>query len=204
MSYIVLGVAKSAKAYQNEMRVPAEPSRAEGSMDEVCFAPWCLNIMNSLHILVVEDEPILRDDIATYLRDCGCAIYEAATAEEAILMCSTVSLRLHVLFTDIHLNGAAVGLEVADVFRAARPAIGLLYTSGNPLNRARCLPGSRFLPKPKDKAEVLKTCRDMHRGRISSEGCMLGLIGFRSWGSSLGRRAKIKCETDLSYGTVQV
>jgi CheY-like chemotaxis protein len=140
------------------------------------------NDMNSLHILVVEDEPILRNDIATYLRDCGCAIYEAATAEEAILMCSTVSFRLHVLFTDIHLNGAAVGLEVADVFRAARPAIGVLYTSGNPLNRARCLPGSRFLPKPYNKGEVLKACRDMHRGRISSESRMLGPIGFRSLG----------------------
>ena len=108
---------------------------------------------NSLHILVVEDEPILRADIATYLRDCGCAIYEAATAEEAILMCSTVSFRLHVLFTDIHLNGAAVGLEVADVFRAARPAIGVLYTSGNPLNRARCPPAVDSFRSPTTRAK---------------------------------------------------
>ena len=103
------------------------------------------NDRNSLHILVVEDEPILRADIATYLRDCGCAIYEA-------------------------------------VLRAARPAIGVLYTSGNPLNRTRCVLGSGFLPKPYNKGEVLKACRDMHRGRISSESCMLGPIGFRSLG----------------------
>jgi two-component system, response regulator PdtaR len=111
------------------------------------------NDRNSLHILVVEDEPILRADIATYLRDCGCAIYEAATAEEAILMCSTVSLQLHVLFTDIYLNGAAVGLEVADVFRAARPAIGVLYTSGNPLNRARCPPAVDSFRSPTTRAK---------------------------------------------------
>ena len=85
------------------------------------------NDRNSLHILVVEDEPILRADIATYLRDCGCAIYEA-------------------------------------VLRAARPAIGVLYTSGNPLNRTRCVLGSGFLPKPYNKGEILKVCRDMHPG----------------------------------------
>jgi CheY-like chemotaxis protein len=37
--------------------------------------------MNSLHILVVEDEPILREDVATYLRDYGCTVHEADSAE---------------------------------------------------------------------------------------------------------------------------
>jgi hypothetical protein len=68
-------------------------------------------------------------------------------------MCSTVSFRLHVLFTDIHLNGAAVGLEVADVFRAARPSIGVLYTSGNPLNRARCPPAVDSFRSPTTRAK---------------------------------------------------
>jgi CheY-like chemotaxis protein len=117
--------------------------------------------MNSLHVLVVEDEFMLREDIAAYLRDCGCAVYEVAAAEEAIVMCKTVSLRLDVLFTDIHLNGAAEGWEVAKVFRAERPAIGVLYASGNSLDRSRCVPGSRFLTKPYDRAEVLKACRGM-------------------------------------------
>ena len=120
--------------------------------------------MKPLHVLVVEDEFLLREDIAAYLRDCGCAVYEAATAEEAIVMCRTVGLRLHVLFTDINLNGAAEGWEVAEVFRAARPAIGVLYASGNSLDRSRSVPRSRFLTKPYDKAEVLKACRGMQGG----------------------------------------
>ena len=102
---------------------------------------------------------MLREYIAAYLRDCGCAVYEAATAEEAIVMCRTVSLNLHVLFTDINLNGAAEGWEIAEVFRAARPTIGVLYASGNSLDRSRSVPGSRFLSKPYNKAEVLKACR---------------------------------------------
>jgi CheY-like chemotaxis protein len=117
--------------------------------------------MKPLHVLVVEDEFMLREDIAAYLRDCGCAVYEAATAE--------LGLRLHVLFTDINLNGAAEGWEVAEVFRAACPTIGVLYTSGNPLDRSRRVSGSGFLRKPYDKVEVLKAGRDM-RGSISSGG----------------------------------
>jgi CheY-like chemotaxis protein len=112
--------------------------------------------MKPLHVLVVEDEFMLREDIAAYLRDCGCAVYEAATAEEAIVMCRTVGLRLHVLFTDINLNGAAEGWEVAEVFRAACPTIGVLYTSGNSFDRSP-VPRSRFFTKPYDKAEVLKS-----------------------------------------------
>src|ERR1700758_1609866 len=99
--------------------------------------------MKPLHVLVVEDEFLLREDIAAYLRDCGCAVYEAATAEEAIVMCRTVGLRLHVLFTDINLNGAAEGWQVAEAFRAARPTIGVLYTSGNAFDRSRSVPRSR-------------------------------------------------------------
>jgi CheY-like chemotaxis protein len=120
--------------------------------------------MKPLHVLVVEDEFILREDIAAYLRDCGCAVYEAASAEEAIVICRTVGLRLHVLFTDINLNGAAEGWELAEVFRAASPAIGVLYTSGNSFDRSRSVPRGRFFTKPYDKAEVLKACRGMQSG----------------------------------------
>jgi CheY-like chemotaxis protein len=119
------------------------------------------NDTKPLHVLVVEDEFMLREDIAAYLRDCGCAVYEAATAEEAVVMCRTVGLRLHVLFTDINLNGAAEGWQVAEAFRTACPTIGVLYTSGNSLDRSRCVPGSGFLTKPYDRAEVLKACRGM-------------------------------------------
>jgi CheY-like chemotaxis protein len=120
--------------------------------------------MKPLHVLVVEDEFMLREDIAAYLRDSGCAVYEAATAEEAIVMCRTVGLRLHVLFTDINLNGAAEGWEVAEVFRAACPTIGVLYASGNSLAQSRRVPRSRFFTKPYDKTEVLKACRGMQGG----------------------------------------
>jgi CheY-like chemotaxis protein len=101
---------------------------------------------------------MLREDITSYLRDCGCAVYEAGSAAQAIAMCGA-GLAVDVLFTDINLKGTAQGWDVAEVFRAARPAIGLVYASGNSADQSRCLPGSRFFSKPYDRSEILRACR---------------------------------------------
>jgi len=102
---------------------------------------------NSLYILIVEDEPILREDIATYLRDCGCTVHEADSAEQALAMCRA-GLRVDVLFTDINLNGIAEGWMLAKLFRTARRAVGVVYASGNSIDRSGCVPGSVFFMKP--------------------------------------------------------
>jgi DNA-binding NtrC family response regulator len=41
----------------------------------------------SLTVLVVEDEFLVRDDIVKYLRKCGCIVFEADNAEQAIGVC---------------------------------------------------------------------------------------------------------------------
>jgi CheY-like chemotaxis protein len=118
--------------------------------------------LRSLHVLVVEDECMLRDDITSYLRDRGCAVDEADTAEQAIAMCAA-GLTVDVLFTDIHLKGMTEGWEVAEAFRAARPAIGVLYASGNSADQSRCVSGSRFFTKPYDRCEILRACWTVHK-----------------------------------------
>jgi CheY-like chemotaxis protein len=116
------------------------------------------NEMNSLHILIVEDEAILREDITTFLRDFGCTVYEADNAEQAIAICRS-GLRVDVLFTDVHLNGSTEGWEVATLFRAARPDIGVVYASGNSTDRSRCVPGALFFGKPYVGSDILAACR---------------------------------------------
>jgi CheY-like chemotaxis protein len=115
---------------------------------------------NSLYILIVEDEPILREDIATYLRDCGCTVHEADSAEQALAMCRA-GLRVDVLFTDINLNGIAEGWMLAKLFRTARPAVGVVYASGNSIDRSECVPGSVFFMKPYLRFNILAACRDL-------------------------------------------
>jgi hypothetical protein len=96
-------------------------------------------------------------------------------------MCSTVSFRLHVLFTDIHLNGRLWDWRWRTFSALHALRLAAVYL-GKSAQSSPLPPGSRFLPKPYNKGEVLKACRDMHRGRISSESCMLGPIGYRSLG----------------------
>jgi CheY-like chemotaxis protein len=109
-------------------------------------------------VLVVEDDVLVRDDIASYLRDQGCAVVEAATGERAIALCGS-GMAVDVLFTDINLGGAATGWEVAEAFRAARPELPVVYASSNRVDRARCVPDSVFLSKPYRLGDVLSACR---------------------------------------------
>jgi len=109
-------------------------------------------------VLVVEDEFFIRQDTARYLEEEGCLVLEAATAEQAIAVCRS-GTPVDVLFTDINLNGGASGWEVAEGFRAARPSVTVLYTSGNSVERSRCVPDSLFFSKPYCLSDILDACR---------------------------------------------
>jgi CheY-like chemotaxis protein len=108
-------------------------------------------------VLIVEDEFLVREDIASFLVAAGCIVLQADSGEAAIAICDS-DAAIDVVFTDVHLNGSASGWEVAEAFRAARPNIPVLYTSGNTVDRGRCVSGSSFLNKPYRPHEVLTTC----------------------------------------------
>ncbi len=111
-------------------------------------------------VLVLEDEFFVRQDIARYLEDSGCLVLEAATARQAMAICKA-GTPVDILFTDINLNGTASGWEVAEAFRAVRPRIAVLYASGNCVDRARCVTGSRFFGKPYRQSDILAACRSL-------------------------------------------
>jgi DNA-binding NtrC family response regulator len=67
-------------------------------------------------VVLVEDEWLLRDEIATALRNVGWEVFEAASAEDAMAL-----LREHeisVVFTDIRLQGSLTGWDLAEASRA--------------------------------------------------------------------------------------
>lgn len=115
------------------------------------------NSFGATVVLVVEDEFLVRDDIASYLRDAGCMVVEAGTGERALVLCHS-RMPVDVLFTDINLGGTVTGWDVAEAFRAARADIPVVYTSGN-VERDRCVPDSVFLSKPYRPRDVLSACR---------------------------------------------
>ena len=108
-------------------------------------------------ILVVEDEWLVRDDIAKALRDAGWQVIEASTAEDAIALMRT-GHRIDVVFTDIQLAGRLCGWDVAEQCRAARADFPVIYASGNAADRSRKVAGSLFFNKPYSAAEVVEAC----------------------------------------------
>jgi CheY-like chemotaxis protein len=75
-------------------------------------------------ILFVEDEPLVRMDMAEFLRDCGYRVHEAATAEGAI---DTLQGKLVV---DLVFTERMNGLELADWILKNRPGVKVLVTTG--------------------------------------------------------------------------
>ena len=111
-------------------------------------------------ILVVEDELLIRRNIVESMRDAGYVVFETESGEEAIAFCKS-GMSIDVVFTDINLAGAANGWDVVETFRANRPKVPVLCTSGKPVNPARLIPGSMFVAKPYQVDDVMDACREL-------------------------------------------
>lgn len=109
-------------------------------------------------VLVVEDEWLVRDVIASDLKDAGWTVLEASTGESAIGIIEN-NPQIDVLFTDIQLAGQLSGWDVAEAFRAAKPQMKVIYASGNTVDWSRAVDNSQFFSKPYRASEILKACR---------------------------------------------
>jgi len=98
-------------------------------------------------VLVVEDEWLVRMEIAEALDEAGWSVVEAASGEAALAFLGERT-PIDLVVTDIRLPGKLTGWDVAEAFRAANKAVAIIYCSGNPGNSARRVPDSVFLSKP--------------------------------------------------------
>jgi CheY-like chemotaxis protein len=121
------------------------------------------NGKQTLAVLVVEDEWLVREAIASYLRDGGCFVLEASDAETALALVESGE-RVDVLLTDIALGGRLDGWDLGETVRAWRPAVGVIYTSGAFGDQGRPVAGSLEFNKPYSPAKVLYACRCMANG----------------------------------------
>ncbi len=80
-------------------------------------------------VLLVEDEPLLREMTAESLGDQGYVVLQAADAAAA-LQALAQGARPSVLVTDVGLPNGANGRQLADAARAARPGLPVLFITG--------------------------------------------------------------------------
>jgi DNA-binding NtrC family response regulator len=115
--------------------------------------------VSNFTVLLVEDDILQRDMLATALKDEGLEVIECGTAEAAELVVATSGSELRALVTDNYLDGAMTGVELAHFARRKLPGLPLVIMSGREVPPLP--PGSRFLQKPFQAAALLEViCRD--------------------------------------------
>jgi CheY-like chemotaxis protein len=84
----------------------------------------------SATVLVVEDEPAVREIASAILSDLGYRVLEAADGEDGMRVFAADPERIDLLLTDVVLPGKVRGRALADSIRAARPEVRVLFMSG--------------------------------------------------------------------------
>jgi signal transduction histidine kinase len=118
-------------------------------------------------ILVVEDEPALRELVAQVLTEYGYRVLSAASAWEALSIWEQESSRVALLFTDVVMPQGLSGPDLAFRLRCEVPDLKVLYTSGYSTDATgtdvTLTDGVNFLPKPYRPvrlARIVRECLD--------------------------------------------
>ena len=112
--------------------------------------------------LVVEDEWLLRLELAEELATAGWQVREAGSGEEALQLMDQIKSEggpIDFLITDIRLGGPANGWDVAEACRKIWPGIPVIYVSATPVVEKRRVEGSAFLSKPVEVEHLIAACR---------------------------------------------
>ena len=81
-------------------------------------------------ILIVEDEPDIRQIAAEAMRELGYTVLEAADGEQALELIQA-DATIALVFSDIELGGNLDGYGLANKARAMRPSLPVVFCSGN-------------------------------------------------------------------------
>ncbi|MEX1221123.1 MAG: PAS domain-containing protein [Idiomarina sp.] len=103
------------------------------------------------HILVVEDDPLVRDHVVKLLESLGYRITSASSGDEAIQRLPELEA-VDLLFTDIVMPGKLNGSELAVAAQEMYPALKVIFTSGYTqetlMHQGRLNDGVHLLSKP--------------------------------------------------------
>jgi two-component system cell cycle sensor histidine kinase/response regulator CckA len=110
-------------------------------------------------ILLVEDEPAVRQLFATALSRAGYRVHEARNGEEALKLFEEIGDSVDLLLTDMRMPYMG-GAELAKRLRERKEGLKLLCISGYPGSLETDI-ATDFLAKPFSRDEMLKKVRDV-------------------------------------------
>jgi PAS domain S-box-containing protein len=120
-------------------------------------------------ILVVEDEPSLRQLVQRVLREHNYQVFSAATGKEALRVWQNQTDTLDLLLTDLVMPDGMSGRDLANHLRQKKPGLKVIYASGYSAElaavEASLEEDIRFLPKPFVPATLVQAVRDCLDGK---------------------------------------
>jgi len=118
-------------------------------------------------ILLVEDDPKVRQLIGEMLRRRGYQVVEAGGGREAVSLVEQDPLALDLLVADVVMPSMS-GRELAGIVSSLRPGIKVLYISGYPDDQLRQHGVSpleaNLLQKPFTQEELIRKVEELLRG----------------------------------------
>jgi PAS domain S-box-containing protein len=121
-------------------------------------------------LLLVEDEPALRNKIHEILEKAGYQVLSAPDGHQALQLSLRDARPIHLLITDMVMPEIS-GRRLSERLRALRPYTLVLYMSGYPHGDGRVEPQSlpNFIQKPFTKEKLLRQVRDVLDGNTPQE-----------------------------------
>ena len=109
-------------------------------------------------VLIVDDEPLIRETASELLSGAGLSILAAANGSEALEMLNKSGHSVAVLLTDIRMPGGMNGVDLARMAQRTWPWIRVIVMSGYYESGPDGLPNNaRFISKPWQPEEVINS-----------------------------------------------
>ncbi|HWY77991.1 MAG TPA: ATP-binding protein [Verrucomicrobiae bacterium] len=115
-------------------------------------------------ILVVEDEPVLRDLAQLILQDCGYRVLDASSGVEALTVWQRHQGAIDLLLTDMIMPDGLSGKDLAESLLANKPKLKVIFTSGYNVDEINAdvgtTAGTKFLQKPYSRSTLALAVRE--------------------------------------------
>lgn len=115
-------------------------------------------------ILLVEDEPVLRELARVILMDYDYEVVEASSGVEALKVWDERQGKIDLLLTDMIMPEGVSGRELAETLRKRKPDLKIIFTSGYSSDvmggRDSSLGEIKFLQKPYPPPQLAQTVRE--------------------------------------------
>ena len=159
-----LGSGTTFKIYFPQVQSAIEPLRVRNLPTEVAGG--------NETVLLVEDEPVVRELAVATLREKGYTVVEAVNGEEGLRLVQQHDGKIDLVLTDVVMPVMG-GKEMTDALHTSHPDTKVLFTSGYTEDalghHGVLLPGIGFLPKPYLTATLARKVREvLDEGLIQS------------------------------------